>query len=180
MRHAEHRTDSPVRLRVLGAVAALCAVVLIGIGGCTSSAPLQLKERNLIGGADRERLTDSLVVDAHVIGTSDVAGDCGPLGSHTASCEGPGEVQLAASLLNAGTAPDVVPVFEARCDGKHAANGAASGLKAGDAIHAGERRTDTVTFDLRSHRCPVPILLIYRYGAKQGDPALAVPVPLPI
>jgi len=158
----------------------VAALLLVVLCGCTSSTPLKLTERDLGTGADGERLTQSLVVDAHVIGTSDFVGDCGPLGEHTASCEGPGEVQLAVSLLNDGAAPEVVPEFEARCDGKHSANGSAPGFRSGDPIRTGERRTDTVTFDLTRHRCPFPVLLIYRYGAKQGDPALAVGIPIPI
>lgn len=155
----------------------LGVVGLLIVGACTSSPPLKLDERTFPTGVTGEHLNSALVVDAHVIGNFDTVGDCGPIGPHTDPCQGPGTVQLAVSLLNTGTAPEVVPVFEARCDEKHAANGSAPAFKSGDTIAPGERRTDTVTFDMTRHRCPVPLLLVYRVGAREGDAAIAVPVP---
>jgi len=131
-------------------------------------------------GATGERLTGTLQVDAHLIGAFDYLGDCGAIGRHTVPCQGPGSLQLAVSLLNTGSSSEVVPVFEARCDGEHAADGNAPAFSTGDSIPPGARLTDTVTFDLTGNRCPAPVALIYRVNARDGDPAIAVPVPLPI
>jgi hypothetical protein len=161
--------------------AAVLVLVACLVAGCTGNKPVKLDERVFQNGATGEHLTVSLVVDAHVIGQFDSVGDCGPLGPHTGPpCQGPGEVQLAVSLLNVGTSPEVVPVFEARCDEEHAATGSAPAFKTGDPVTPGQRQTDTITFDLSHHRCPAPVLLVYRFHAKAGDPAIAVPVPIAI
>jgi hypothetical protein len=156
------------------------AVTLLVLHQASEPRPVNVNSKFFYAGATGERLTGSLEVDAHLIGTFDYEGDCGPIGPHAVPCQGPGTLQLAVSLLNTGSSPEVVPVFEARCDAEHAASGTAPAFATGDAIPPGVRLTDTVTFDLTGHRCPAPVALVYRVHARDGDPAIAVPAPLPI